>query len=62
MITKVNLVGGSDGWWMDTGASRHVIEILDVEAQDPPPRPRRSSSDSSYGKKGIFLIVTWEIP
>ncbi|XP_073221446.1 uncharacterized protein [Cicer arietinum] len=24
MITEINLVGGSDGWWIDTGASRHV--------------------------------------
>ncbi|XP_073219448.1 uncharacterized protein [Cicer arietinum] len=24
MITEINLVGGSNGWWIDTGASRHV--------------------------------------
>ncbi|XP_073224880.1 uncharacterized protein [Cicer arietinum] len=24
MITEINLVGGSDGWWIDTGASHHV--------------------------------------
>ncbi|MCH80615.1 retrotransposon protein putative Ty1-copia sub-class, partial [Trifolium medium] len=24
MVTEVNLVGGTDGWWVDTGASRHV--------------------------------------
>ncbi|KAK2429298.1 putative mitochondrial protein [Trifolium repens] len=24
MVTEVNLVGGTDGWWLDTGASRHV--------------------------------------
>ena len=24
MISEINLVGGSDGWWVDTGASRHV--------------------------------------
>ncbi|XP_073225602.1 uncharacterized protein [Cicer arietinum] len=24
MITEINLVGGSDGWWIDTGVSRHV--------------------------------------
>jgi len=24
MITEIKLVGGSNGWWMDTGASRHV--------------------------------------
>jgi len=24
MITEINMVGGSDGWWMDTCASRHV--------------------------------------
>jgi len=24
MITEINMVGGSDGWWMDTGTSRHL--------------------------------------
>ena len=24
VITKINMIGGSDGWWVDTGASRHV--------------------------------------
>jgi len=24
MITEINLVGGSGGWWIDTGASRHI--------------------------------------
>ena len=24
MITEINLTGGSDGWWIDTGATRHV--------------------------------------
>ncbi|XP_073225603.1 uncharacterized protein [Cicer arietinum] len=24
MITEINLVGGSDGWWIDIGVSRHV--------------------------------------
>ncbi|GAU26739.1 hypothetical protein TSUD_317370 [Trifolium subterraneum] len=24
MITEINIVGGTDGWWIDTGATRHV--------------------------------------
>ena len=24
MITEINIIGGSDGWWVDTGASRYV--------------------------------------
>ncbi|KAI5441511.1 hypothetical protein KIW84_010838 [Lathyrus oleraceus] len=24
MIAEINMVGGSDGWWINTGASRHV--------------------------------------
>ncbi|KAL5834846.1 hypothetical protein ACOSQ4_014343 [Xanthoceras sorbifolium] len=24
MISEINIVGGSKGWWVDTGASRHV--------------------------------------
>jgi len=24
MITEINMVGGYDGWWIDTSASRHV--------------------------------------
>ena len=24
MISEINLIGGSEGWWVDTGASRHV--------------------------------------
>ena len=24
MITEINMIGGSDGWWIDIGASRHV--------------------------------------
>lgn len=24
MITEINIVGGSDGWWIDIGDSRHV--------------------------------------
>ncbi|KAK2391773.1 CBL-interacting serine/threonine-protein kinase [Trifolium repens] len=24
MITEINMVGGTDGWWIDTGASRHI--------------------------------------
>ena len=28
MITIVNVIGGSEGWWLDTGASRHVCHSL----------------------------------
>ncbi|XP_060961376.1 uncharacterized protein LOC133031750 [Cannabis sativa] len=24
MISEINLIGGSEGWWVDTGASRHI--------------------------------------
>ncbi|RZB66097.1 Retrovirus-related Pol polyprotein from transposon TNT 1-94 [Glycine soja] len=24
VITEINMIGGSNGWWVDTGASRHV--------------------------------------
>ena len=24
MIIEINMIGGSDGWWVDTGASHHV--------------------------------------
>ncbi|KAE9619068.1 putative RNA-directed DNA polymerase [Lupinus albus] len=24
VLTEVTMIGGSDGWWVDTGASRHV--------------------------------------
>lgn len=27
-ITEVNLVGGADGWWVDTSASRYVCNYL----------------------------------
>ncbi|XP_073224912.1 uncharacterized protein [Cicer arietinum] len=30
MITEINLVGGSNGWWIDTGASRHVCYDRDM--------------------------------
>lgn len=25
MIYEINLIGGLDGWWVDTGASRHIF-------------------------------------
>ncbi|MCI09479.1 hypothetical protein A2U01_0030565 [Trifolium medium] len=24
MIIEINMVGGSNGWWIDTGATRHM--------------------------------------
>ena len=30
MITEIHLVGGSEGWWVDTGASRHVCYDRDM--------------------------------
>ncbi|CAJ2668640.1 unnamed protein product [Trifolium pratense] len=24
MITEINMIGGTDGWWIDTGATRHI--------------------------------------
>ena len=24
MLTEINLIGGLEGWWIETGASRHV--------------------------------------
>ncbi|XP_071687092.1 uncharacterized protein [Rutidosis leptorrhynchoides] len=31
MITEINLVGQSDGWWVDSGASRHVCNDRSTE-------------------------------
>ena len=30
MITEVNVIGGFEGWWLDTGASRHVFHDLSL--------------------------------
>ncbi|TYK00851.1 gag/pol protein [Cucumis melo var. makuwa] len=30
MITKVNVIGESEGWWLDTGASRHACNDLSL--------------------------------
>ncbi|KAA0046026.1 putative Polyprotein [Cucumis melo var. makuwa] len=30
MIFEVNVIGGSEGWWLDTGASRHVCHDLSL--------------------------------
>ncbi|KAL0534481.1 hypothetical protein IC582_028772 [Cucumis melo] len=30
MISKVNVIRGSEGWWLDTGASRHVCHDLSL--------------------------------
>ena len=30
MIFEVNVIGGSGGWWLDTGASRHVCHDLSL--------------------------------
>ncbi|KAL0536604.1 hypothetical protein IC582_025557 [Cucumis melo] len=30
MISEVNVIGGSEGWWLDTGASRHVGHDLSL--------------------------------
>ena len=30
MISEVNFIGGSEGWWLDTGASRHVSHDLNL--------------------------------
>ncbi|KAA0048414.1 uncharacterized protein E5676_scaffold939G00100 [Cucumis melo var. makuwa] len=30
MISEVNIIGGSEGWWLDTGASRHVCDDLSL--------------------------------
>lgn len=28
MITEINVIGGSEGWWIDTGAMHHVCHNL----------------------------------
>ncbi|KAA0050162.1 putative Polyprotein [Cucumis melo var. makuwa] len=30
MISEVNVIGRSEGWWLDTGASRHVCHDLSL--------------------------------
>ncbi|TYJ98000.1 hypothetical protein E5676_scaffold487G00230 [Cucumis melo var. makuwa] len=30
MISEVNVIGGSEGWWLDTNASRHVCHDLSI--------------------------------
>ena len=30
MITEIHLVGGSEGWWVDIGVSRHVCYDRDI--------------------------------